>query len=125
MRGLFAGAVLFGALCGLKTMHAAVALPVLAWAAWCYRAQLPWRWLPLAALVALLIGGSSYFYAWSIASNPFLPLLNATFRSPYFATTDFNDGRWQGGLDADVLWDISFDTEHYFESFDGLSLIPI
>lgn len=119
LRGLFAGAVLFGALCGLKTMHAAVALPVLAWAAWRYRAQLPWRWLPLAALVALLIGGSSYFYAWSIASNPFLPLLNATFRSPYFATTDFNDGRWQGGLDADVLWDISFDTEHYFESFDG------
>jgi hypothetical protein len=27
-RGLFAGAILFGALCGLKTMHAAVAMPL-------------------------------------------------------------------------------------------------
>jgi hypothetical protein len=118
-RGLFAGAILFGALCGLKTMHAAVALPVLAWAAWRHRAGLPWRGLPLAAITALAIGGSSYAYAWSIAGNPFLPLLNGRFRSPYFAATDFNDGRWQAGLDADVLWDISFDTERYFESFDG------
>ncbi|HWS77480.1 MAG TPA: hypothetical protein VN205_03785, partial [Thermomonas sp.] len=90
-----------------------------AWAAWRHRARMPWRWLPLAALAAIAIGGSSYFHAWSIAGNPVLPLLNATFRSPYFATTDFSDGRWQGGLDGDVLWDISFDSEHYFESFDG------
>ena len=118
-RGLFAGAILFGALCGLKTMHAAVALPLLAWAMWRHRAHVAWRWLPLALVAALAIGGSSYFYAWSIAGNPVLPLLNATFRSPFFPTTDFNDGRWQAGLDADVLWDISFDTEHYFEAFDG------
>jgi hypothetical protein len=119
VRSLFAGALLFGALCGLKTMHGAVALPVLVWAAWRYRAHLPWRWLPLAAGGAFVVGGSSYAYACGIAGNPLLPLLNATFRSPYFATTDFNDRRWHAGLDADVLWDISFDTEHYFESFDG------
>jgi hypothetical protein len=118
-RSLLAGAILFGALCGLKTMHVAVALPVLAWAAWRHRTGMPWRGLPLAAIAALAIGGSSYAYAWSIAGNPVLPLLNATFRSPYFAATDFNDSRWNAGLDADVLWDISFDTEHYFESFDG------
>lgn len=118
-RSLFAGAILFGALCGLKTMHGAVALPLLAWAAWRHRAQLPWRWLPLAVAVAFAVGGSSYAYAWAIAGNPLLPLMNATFRSPYFAATDFNDERWQAGLDADVLWDISFDTERYFESFDG------
>src|SRR5690606_31499133 len=58
-------------------------------------------------------------HAWSIAGNPVLPLLNAHFRSPYFAPVDFNDSRWHGGLDADVLWDISFDTDRYFESFDG------
>ncbi len=119
VRSLLAGALLFGALCGLKTMHGALALPVLAWAAWRHRAHLPWRWLPLAAGLAFAAGGSSYAYAWAIAGNPVLPLLNGMFRSPYFATTDFNDGRWQGGLDADVLWDISFDTERYFESFDG------
>lgn len=119
MRSLFAGALLFGALCGLKTMHGAVALPLLAWAAWRHWAHLPWRWLPLAAGLAIAVGGSSYTYAWTIAGNPVLPLFNGIFRSPYFVTTDFNDGRWQGGLDADVLWDISFDTERYFEAFNG------
>lgn len=118
-RTRLAMAILFGALCGLKTMHAAVALPVLAWAAWRHRGAWRWRaWMPAAAL-AVAIGGSSYAYAGVVAGNPFLPLLNATFRSPYFATTDFNDTRWQGGFDADVLWDISFDTGRYFEAFPG------
>src|SRR5690606_7343223 len=107
-RVLLAGAILFGALCGLKTMHAAVALPLLAWAGWRHRARIPWRWLAPATVVAFAIGGSSYIHAWSIAGNPVLPLLNAHFRSPYFAPVDFNDSRWHGGLDADVLWDISF-----------------
>ena len=118
-RGLLAGAVLFGALCGLKTMHAAVALPLLAWAGWRHRALVPWRWVPAAVLAAFAVGASSYTYAWSIAGNPVLPLLNGWFRSPFFAATDFDDPRWRGGLDADVLWDVSFDSEHYFEGFDG------
>ena len=66
-RGLLAGALLFGALCGLKSMHAAMALPLLAWAGWRHRAHLPWRWLPLAAGIAFAVGGSSYAYAWAIA----------------------------------------------------------
>jgi hypothetical protein len=118
-RGLFAGAILFGALCGLKTMHAAVALPLLAWAAWRHRSAIPWRWLPLAALAVIAIGGSSYFHAWSIAGNPLLPLLNATFRSPYFPPVDFNDKRWHAGFDLDVLWEISFDTDRYLEEPSG------
>lgn len=118
-RSLLAGAILFGALCGLKTMHAAVALPLLAWAVWRHRSRLPWRWWPAAVLLTCVVGGSSYAYAWSVAGNPVLPLLNGWFRSPFFATTDFNDPRWQGGLDLDVLWDISFDSALYFESFDG------
>ena len=118
-RWLIAGAVLFGALCELKILHAVVALPVLAWTAWRHRQHIPWRWMPVALAAAMVVGGSSYFYAWSITGNPVLPLMNSWFRSPYFTMTDFSDARWNGGLDADVLWDISFDTEHYFESFDG------
>lgn len=118
-RDTLAGALLFGGLCGLKIMHALVALPVLAWAAWRHRAGIPWRWLPLAALAVIAVGGSSYAYAWSIAGNPFLPLFNAIFHSPYFAATNLNDSRWHGGFDGDVLWDISFDTHDYFEAFDG------
>ncbi|MEO6154712.1 MAG: hypothetical protein ABIP16_03150, partial [Thermomonas sp.] len=118
-RELLAGAVLFGGLCELKTMHAAVALPVLAWAAWRHRQDMLWRWLPITLMVAVAVGGSSYIAAWLKTGNPLLPLMNSWFRSPYFAFRDFDDPRWQGGLDADVLWDISFDTHHYFESFDG------
>ncbi|RZA21813.1 MAG: hypothetical protein EOP93_01975 [Lysobacteraceae bacterium] len=118
-RILLAGAILFGVLCGLKIMHFVVALPVLAWAGWRHRARVPWRWLPLALLAVVASGGSSYGYAWAITGNPVLPLLNATFRSPYYPAMDFRDERWHHGLDGDLLWDISFDTEHYFESFDG------
>lgn len=118
-RGLVAGALLFGALCELKSMHAVVALPLLAWAGWRHRACIPWRWLPLAVLVAVVVGGSSYFYAWSISGNPVLPLLNGTFVSPYFPPIDFNDTRWQAGLHPDVLWNMSFTTRHYLEGFAG------
>ena len=118
-RGLMACAVLFGALCELKILHAVVALPVLAWAAWRHRRGIPWRWLPVAFAAAVAVGGSSYFNAWWMTGNPVLPLMNSWFHSPYFASNDFSDARWHGGLDANVLWDISFDTEHYFESFDG------
>lgn len=118
-RGLLASAVVFGALCELKVLHAVVALPVLVWAACRHRHGMPWRWLPVALVTALAVGGSSYAYAWWMTGNPVLPLMNSWFRSPYFGLQDFGDARWHGGLDADVLWDVSFDTEHYFESFDG------
>lgn len=118
-RGLLAGAVLFGALCELKVLHGVVGVLVLAWAAWRHRRGIPWRWLPAALVLAGVVGGSSYVNAWVMTGNPVLPLMNAWFRSPYFAPSDFNDARWHGGLDADVLWDLSFDTENYLESFDG------
>ncbi len=118
-RRLLVGGVLFGVLCGLKLMHAVVALPLLVWAAWRHRRCVPWRWLPVTLLLVFAIGGSSYVNAWLATGNPVLPLMNAWFRSPYFALHNFNDLRWHGGLDADVMWDISFDTSLYFEAFDG------
>lgn len=118
-RSLLAGAVLFGALCELKATHGVVGLPLLIWAAWRHRRGIPWRWVPVMLGVALLVGGSSYCNAWWTTGNPVLPLMNSWFRSPYFALADFRDGRWMGRLDADVLWDISFDTGHYLEAFDG------
>lgn len=118
-RALLAGAVLFGALCGLKTMHAAVALPVLAWAAWRHRARWPWRRLPLAVAAAVAVGGSSYAYAWAIAGNPLLPLLNGWFRSPWFPPVDFDDARWHAGLDLATPWRLTFDTARYHEGFAG------
>lgn len=118
-RGLLAGAILFGGLCGLKTMHAAVALPLLAWAGWRYRQRIAWRWLPIAVLLAMAVAGSSYWYAWWTAGNPVLPLLNATFESPYFPARDFIDGRWKTGLVPWLPWSLSFDTDRHLEAYDG------
>ena len=116
---MLAGAVLFGALCELKILHAVVGIPVLPWAAWRQRHAIAWRWSPSALGLCAIVGGSSYAHAWLVTGNPVLPLMNSWFRSPYFPLQDFGDARWHAGLDADVLWDISFDTEHYLESFDG------
>lgn len=116
---LLAGAVLAGGLLGLKLMSGAQALLLLAWAAWQWRTAWPWRWLLPSALVVLAVGASSYMYGAVVAGNPFLPLFNATFHSPYFAGTDFNDARWQAGIGPLLPWHITFDTARYHEGFAG------
>lgn len=125
-RACSAGALLFGALCGLKPMHALVALPVLAWAAWRQRALLPWRALAAAPLLAMLSGGASYVHAWLLTGNPLLPLFNGWFRSPFFPLRDFTDSRWNTGLHPTLPWDITFDTGRYMEAHvGGFGFVPI
>ena len=118
-RSCSAGALLFGALCGLKPMHGLVALPVLAWAAWRHRAHVRWPALAVAPLVAAIAGGSSYVHAWLLTGNPVLPLFNGWFRSPFFPLRDFTDPRWNSGLHASLPWDITFDTGRYMEAHMG------
>lgn len=113
------GAVLFGALCGLKPMHGLVALPVLAWAAWRHRAHMRWPALAVAPLATAIAGGSSYVHAWLLTGNPVLPLFNGWFRSPFFPLRDFEDARWNAGLGIDDLWGITFDTGRYLEAHPG------
>jgi hypothetical protein len=118
--GLFAGALLFGLLCGLKPTHAIAAMPLLAWAGWRQRHEpLPVAALACALLLALLVGGSSYLYGWLATGNPVLPLFNDVFHSPWFATAPFNDLRWQRGFGADILWQLTFDTDGFVEGWDG------
>ena len=119
-RGLYAGAVLVGGLLGLKLAAAAMAIVLLPWALWRHRAALR----PAAVLLAAaLVAGSRRAAAMSMprysTGNPFLPLFNAWFRSPYFATTDFNDLRWHAGFDALLPWHLTFDTGRYLEAFAG------
>ena len=118
-QGLRSGAVLIGGLLALKLAAAAVAILLLPWAAWRHRSLL--RPFPVlaAAGVSLVIGGSSYAYAAMIAGNPFLPLFNAYFRSPYFASANFDDARWHAGFNALLPWRMTFDTGRYLEAFAG------
>ena len=118
-RGLHCGAVLVGGLLALKLAAAAAAIVLLPWAMWRHRRSL--RLLPIlaAVAVALALGASSYAYAWIIAGNPFLPLFNAHFHSPYYQAADFDDARWHAGFDALLPWRLTFDTGRYLEAFAG------
>lgn len=118
-RKLPAAATLVGGLWGLKLMAAAQATLLVAWASWRHRRSLPWRWLAPCALLVCAVGGSSYVYGAVVAGNPFLPLFNATFASPYFATTDFDDGRWHAGWTPLLPWTLTFATARYHEGFIG------
>jgi hypothetical protein len=118
-RHLLAAGLLFGLLCALKPLHGFAALPLLGWAAWHLRDRFSARALLPAGVLAVFVAGSSYTYAWAVAGNPVLPLLNGVFRSPYFAPRDFVDARWRGGFDGDLLWDLTFDTSRYLEAWDG------
>lgn len=70
-------------------------------------------------MVSLALGASSYAYAWIIAGNPFLPLFNSHFHSPYFQAADFDDVRWHAGFHALLPWQLTFDTGRYLEAFAG------
>ncbi|MFD0740111.1 hypothetical protein ACFQZQ_12580 [Lysobacter koreensis] len=118
-RILIAAALLFGLLCALKQLHGLTALPLLAWAAWRGRSRIDSLGLLLALAGALAVAASSYTYAWLVAGNPVLPLLNDVFASPYFAAANFNDSRWQSGLGADTPWRLTFDTARYLEGWSG------
>lgn len=119
LRRLWIGAVLVGGLLALKLAAAAFALLLLPWALWEYR-RLPSTMAAATAIaLSLAIAGSSYVYAGWIAGNPFLPLFNAWFRSPYFDPANFDDARWHAGFNATLPWDLTFHTDRYLEAFAG------
>ena len=113
------GAVLVGGLLALKLSSAVFAVLLLPWALWRHRRVPAPVTLAGACAIALAIGGSSYAYATGIARNPFLPLFNAWFRSPYFDPVNFDDARWHAGFDAALPWNLTFHTDRYLEGFAG------
>jgi len=118
-RHLGIGAILLGGLLALKLASAAFALLLLPLALWTHR-RLP-RVVPAlgAAGLALTVAGSSYVYAAWTARNPFLPLFNAWFHSPYYDNANFDDARWHAGFDAALPWNLTFHTDRYLEAFAG------
>ncbi len=117
--GLYCGAVLVGGLLALKLAAAAAAIVLLPWAMWRHRNSLRLPPVLAACIASLALGASSYAYAWSIAGNPFLPLFNTYFHSPYFQSANFDDVRWHAGFNALLPWHLTFDTGRYLEAFAG------
>jgi hypothetical protein len=112
-------ALLFGLLLGLKISNLMIAGPLGLWLLCRWRFRLPWRSLPTALLLLLLVAGSSYAYAWILAGNPVLPVFNAIFHSPYYTPTNFHDGHWNAGFRWNIVWNLVFHTSRYVEGGDG------
>lgn len=118
-RGLWTGAVLVGGLVGLKLMGAVYASVLVACAAWLHR---PWSGLGrllVACAIVLAVAASSYVYAAVVAGNPFLPLLNGSFQSPYFPPSNYEDARWHAGFSLALPWQVTFATRAYSETLPG------
>lgn len=84
--------------------------------------RFPWpppRRIAALALLFALVAGSSYTYAMVIAGNPFLPLFNGWFHSPYFKPENMLDARWATGFGPTLLWDMTFRTHDFNESYAG------
>lgn len=118
-RPAWSGAILVGGLLGLKLAAAAAAIVLLPWAAWRHRHAMRPGSVLAAAAVAVVVGGSSYLHAAVVAGNPFLPLFNAHFRSPYFPAAGLDDPRWHAGFEFLLPWKLTFDTGRYLEAFAG------
>ncbi len=112
-------ALLAGFMLALKASFGLPALLLGAWLLWQWRGRVPWQALPTALALGVLVGGSSYTFAWALAGNPLLPLFNAVFASPYFAEANFLDPRFTGQFGADILWRLVFETDRMLEGWRG------
>ena len=119
VRTLYSGAILVGGLLALKLAAAAAALLMLPWALWRHRPAPAMKRLLGAGCIVLLLGSSSFVHAAILSGNPFLPLFNGWFQSPYFPASNFDDTRWHAGFGPLLPWHMTFDTGRYVEAFAG------
>ena len=110
--------LLAGFLLGLKLLHVPAAA-LLGGFALLRSTQGRHARMVIALLLAALVGGSSYAYAWAACGNPVLPLMNAFFRSPCFAPVDFADPRWHPVPGLPLPWSMTFLTSRHTEGWDG------
>ena len=117
-RHLLAACALLGLLLATKLAAAIFAALLLPWLAWRHRGALDARTAATGLARVIVLGGASYAYAWAIAGNPVLPLMNDYFRSPWFGGRFF-DARWSTGLHPALPWKLTFHTGRYLEAFPG------
>jgi hypothetical protein len=124
-RNLMLAAALFGLLLALKVSNLIFAGPLGLWLLWRWSRQLPWSVVPFALLLALVIAGSSYFYAWTLTGNPVLPVFNGIFHSSYFAPINYQDSRWSKGFHWDIIWRLVFHSTDYVEGGDATPIFVL
>jgi len=117
-RRTLACAGLVGLALGLKISALVFLGPLGLWFLWRVR-PLPWSALPLALVLTLVIGGSSYVYAAILTGNPVLPLFDDVFQSPLFALERLAHSTYLGLASWTAPYDLVVNTHRYYESFDG------
>jgi hypothetical protein len=116
---------LFGYLVGLKVINVLFVAPLGVWLLCRLRGRLAWHGTACAVGAAVLIGASSYVYAYALTGNPVLPVFNGIFRSEYFDPTNFHDSRWETGVPWNILMRLVFHTSAYMETGDGTGGFPL
>jgi hypothetical protein len=75
------------------------------------------RWPALILLIPLsFLAFHAYAQAWMLTGNPFFPLYNAVFRSPFYDPINFSDSRWIHGFSFTSYLRLFFNTSEFFES---------
>jgi hypothetical protein len=75
------------------------------------------RWPALTLLIPLgFVALHSYIVAWNLTGNPFFPLYNAIFLSPFYDPINFSDSRWIHGFSLTSYVRAFFNTSEFFES---------
>jgi hypothetical protein len=118
-------AALAGFALALKISNGLLLLPFFVWWVWAWRGRLPWRLLPQAVVIGVVVTGSSYAFAWSLSGNPVLPMLNGWFQVPWFPPINFVDATWQSGFGPAMMWRLFFETQRYFEGHAGAAGIAL
>lgn len=77
------------------------------------------RKLFAVSIATVLLAASSYAYSWLLSGSPLTPLFNAYFKSPFYPPVNFNDTRWAQGINWRSIWDLTFSTEKYQETYAG------
>lgn len=79
-----------------------------------------WRFARALGLFTL-VGCVPYFTAWVLTKNPLFPYFNEIFRSKLWPLANFQDSRWTKGFKWDTLYQATFHTETFLESWPGAS----
>jgi hypothetical protein len=104
-------ALLLGTALGLKLTNAAMVPPILIVFALqvlsTRKDKRQFKYLALTAVLFLLPLLPHAIYVYRQTGNPFFPLYNNIFRSPYWSTIPFADGRWgPKGWGETLLWPV-------------------
>ena len=84
-------------------------------------------WNTQFAITAL----GAYLTAWRVARNPFFPMYNGVFKSPFFPPVNFEDLRWVTGIGPKPFAELFFKTSKFGEhddfvaGFQYLFLMPV